>query len=311
MLATHPTRYGGLVNSERFSGLSLSFKMVNQTVEKRIHGSPLYGNSPNHRYGYTPLQEYGLPPNNSEMELKDRLKQARKHRKMSQVQLSEATGLDQTTISNLETGKVLSTSKLVEIAYALRVDPRWLATGSGEMEGRFESGFSSDAKPNNSGSYGAELIQTQLSSFGGMGSLGGDVAQPPILGGMAPLISWVQAGAFTESVVFDLSEDTEYYPRPANASDATFVLRVVGESMIDEYRPGTLIFVDPERSAVSGDDVVARMEGTGEATFKRYIEEPGVGKMLKALNSAWADPYLKINGNCRIVGVVVADMRLR
>ncbi|MBT2773819.1 helix-turn-helix transcriptional regulator [Halomonas sp. ISL-60] len=72
------------------------------------------------------------------MELKDRLKQARKHRKMSQARLSEATGLDQTTISNLETGKVLSTSKLVQIAHTLQVDAHWLATGKGEMIREFQ-----------------------------------------------------------------------------------------------------------------------------------------------------------------------------
>ena len=134
-------------------------------------------------------------------------------------------------------------------------------------------------------------------------------AAPP-LGGMAPLISWIQAGAFAESVI-ESNEETEFYPRPSNSSDQTFVLRVVGESMIDEYKPGTLIFVDPERAAVSGDDVIAAMEGTDEATFKRYIEEPGIGKMLKALNKGWTDPYIKINGNCRIVGVVVAAMWLK
>lgn len=68
------------------------------------------------------------------MELKDRLKQARKARKMSQARLSEATGLDQTTVSNLETGKVRSTSKIVEIASALRISARWLATGDGGMD---------------------------------------------------------------------------------------------------------------------------------------------------------------------------------
>ncbi|GAA0586453.1 helix-turn-helix transcriptional regulator [Halomonas salifodinae] len=54
---------------------------------------------------------------------------------MSQAQLSAATGLDQTTISNLETGKVQSTSKVVQIAHALRINAHWLATGEGEMEG--------------------------------------------------------------------------------------------------------------------------------------------------------------------------------
>lgn len=139
---------------------------------------------------------------------------------------------------------------------------------------------------------------------------GSNLTAAPPMGGMAPLISWVQAGDFSECCV-ELDEDTEYYPRPANSSDQTFVLRVVGESMIDEYKPGTLIFVDPERGAVSGDDVIAVMDDTGEATLKRFIEEPGVGRMLKALNSHWPDPYLPINGNCTIAGVVVAAMWLR
>lgn len=89
------------------------------------------------------------------------------------------------------------------------------------------------------------------------------------------------------------------------------MLRVVGESMLPEYTPGRLIFVDPERAAKGGDDVIAIMIETGEATFKRLVEEPGSGKLLKALNPAWHEPYIAINGNCRIVGVVVADMRMR
>ncbi|WP_083970490.1 S24 family peptidase [Halomonas sp. S2151] len=93
-----------------------------------------YGYTHNLRYGYLPLQEYGRTPNTSRMELKDRLKQARKARKMSQVRLAEATGLDQTTISNLETGKVSSTSRIVQLAHALQVSPRWLATGDGSMD---------------------------------------------------------------------------------------------------------------------------------------------------------------------------------
>ncbi|MDT8895665.1 helix-turn-helix transcriptional regulator [Halomonas sp. I1] len=68
------------------------------------------------------------------MEFKDRLKKARKARKVSQVRLAEMTGLDQTTISNLETGKVQSTSKVVQIAHELQVSSRWLATGEGDME---------------------------------------------------------------------------------------------------------------------------------------------------------------------------------
>lgn len=137
-----------------------------------------------------------------------------------------------------------------------------------------------------------------------------NISPIPKMKNMAPLISWVQAGSFSESHV-ELDENTVYYPRPTGCSENTFVLRVVGESMIDEYKPGTLVFVDPERAAVSGDDVIAVMTDTGEATLKRYIEEPGMGKMLKSMNSNWPDPYLSINGNCHITGVVIAAMWLK
>ncbi|WP_246007513.1 S24 family peptidase [Halomonas nitroreducens] len=138
------------------------------------------------------------------------------------------------------------------------------------------------------------------------------MAPAPQLQGMCPEISWVQAGQWAEVCHVELDpESVNWYPRPPSASEQTFVLRVVGESMIPEYSPGTLIYVDPEKSAETGKDVIAVMTDTGEATFKRFIEEPGAGKMLKALNPAWKDPYLPINGNCRVIGVVVADMRMR
>ena len=130
--------------------------------------------------------------------------------------------------------------------------------------------------------------------------------------GACPEISWVQAGAWTEVCHIETNpEDITWHPRPLNASDQTFVLRVVGESMLPEYPPGTLIYVDPERSPENGKDVVAVMTDTGEATFKRLIEEPGDGRMLKALNPSWGEPYIPINGNCKIIGVVIADMRIR
>ncbi len=136
MLAAHPPGDGCLIYAERLRCPGLGAEVLDQLGEESFHGLAPYGNAHNHSYGDLPLQGYGRSPNTHGMELKDRLKQARKARKMSQVKLSEASGLDQTTISNLETGKVLSTSKLVQIAHALRVDAHWLATGSGTMEPR-------------------------------------------------------------------------------------------------------------------------------------------------------------------------------
>lgn len=141
---------------------------------------------------------------------------------------------------------------------------------------------------------------------------GSSVEPAPQYKGLCPEISWVKAGTWTEICDVEVDPDaTTWHPCPTGASEHTFVLRVVGESMHPEYQPGTLIYVDPERSAETGRDVIAVMTETGEATFKRFIEEPGHGRMLKALNPNWHEPYIPINGNCRVIGVVIADMRLR
>ncbi len=120
-----------------------------------------------------------------------------------------------------------------------------------------------------------------------------------------PVISWVQAGAWTR--VDDQEVDlysTETYPCPVPCGPMTYILRVIGDSMVDEYRPGDMIFVDPEIPAIHGDDVVALMHDTGETTFKRLIEDGG-SRYLKALNQNWPEPYIKIDGNCSIIGTVI------
>lgn len=122
---------------------------------------------------------------------------------------------------------------------------------------------------------------------------------------MVPVISWVQAGAWTaigySEVDLSLSE---IYPCPVPCGPMTYILRVIGDSMIDEYRPGDMIFVDPEVAPVHGDDVVALLIDSGETTFKRLVEDGGQ-KFLKALNKNWPDQYVKIDGNCSIIGTVI------
>ncbi|VDG84201.1 phage repressor [Shigella dysenteriae] len=46
------------------------------------------------------------------------------------------------------------------------------------------------------------------------------------------------------------------------------------------------------------------MHDSGETTFKRLIED-GTQRYLKALNPNWPEPYIKINGNCSIIGTVI------
>ncbi|KAA0020748.1 LexA family transcriptional repressor [Salinicola corii] len=137
-----------------------------------------------------------------------------------------------------------------------------------------------------------------------------NVAPAPRMDGYVPVISWVQAGAWTEVCNVEAVSD-EMVPRPPGCSDRTFALRVKGQSMAPRYEPNLIIYVDPEVVPFDGDDVVAVLTESNEATFKQYVEEPGGGKMLKARNPSWPEQWVKINGNCQIIGVVVATMWMR
>jgi len=68
------------------------------------------------------------------VELKDRLKKARKYSGMTQTAVSQKIeGMSQASYSELERGESKSTSKIIELASLFGVNPVWLGTGKGEM----------------------------------------------------------------------------------------------------------------------------------------------------------------------------------
>ncbi|MET3817297.1 helix-turn-helix transcriptional regulator [Pantoea sp. UYEF8] len=64
--------------------------------------------------------------------LAERLKKARTARGLSQKSLGEAVGVSQAAIQKIESGKARETTKLIDLAIALKVNPGWLSTGDGE-----------------------------------------------------------------------------------------------------------------------------------------------------------------------------------
>lgn len=133
--------------------------------------------------------------------------------------------------------------------------------------------------------------------------------------GRCPVISWVQAGEWTE--IMDTQQAKfaeEWMPCPIAHSPQTFVLKVVGESMFDpagpkSFREGDYIFVDPERPANNGSLVVVRLEDEQEATFKQLVIEGGK-QYLKALNPSWPSRIIEVNGRATICGVVISKLEL-
>jgi SOS-response transcriptional repressor LexA len=128
--------------------------------------------------------------------------------------------------------------------------------------------------------------------------------------GSVPLISWVQAGHWSE-VIDNLSpgEAEEWLPRMTNLGPRAYALRVRGISMFNplgkpSYDDGDIVYVDPDWNYNHLDRVVVRLNGDMEATFKQLIIE-GDKMFLRALNPDWPGPKLiPIDDEATMCGVV-------
>lgn len=76
---------------------------------------------------------YNVGCNCHAMELKDRVRQARKHAKLTQKQLAALAGVSQQAIQKLERGRSHTSSALGAIAVACNVSTAWLVHETGEM----------------------------------------------------------------------------------------------------------------------------------------------------------------------------------
>jgi SOS-response transcriptional repressor LexA len=93
----------------------------------------------------------------------------------------------------------------------------------------------------------------------------------PIL--QVPLVSWVRAGALSETTDPYAVGDAEDYIAVANNRKTLIALRVVGSSMNRIAPEGSVIIVDfGDKSLVSGRFYVLKYDG--QATFKRYRADP-------------------------------------
>ncbi|VXA53950.1 conserved hypothetical protein [Acinetobacter proteolyticus] len=210
--------------------------------------------------------------------LKDRLKEARKKAKKSQKDVVAAVGITQSALSQLETGLVSSSSHLPSIANFLGVDAYWLQTGLGS------------ATPKES-SHDDILNIT------------------PVKANMAPVLSWVQAGLFTNVESVDITQIEEWLPLPDDCDDC-FYLKVQGLSNYPVFHEGDYILVDPTvqySDMQSGDMIVVRKHE--DATFKRLVIETDNSRYLQALNPEFKPNIIPLDEECIFVGEVVDSIR--
>lgn len=189
---------------------------------------------------------------------------------LSGVEVARYCGVSPTSVTNWRNGRNQAKGKeLLKLSEILQCSPEWL------LHGRRK-----DAP---------------------------DAAPRQAAGGEVPLISKVTAGKWAKAEDPYVPGDAEQFIHcPVNHGPQTYALRVDGDSMTSQYGKsyphGSVIYVDPDQrgGVVSGDRVIALLEGSEDVVFKQYVKE-GSQQFLRSLNSS----YPPITDPFRIIGKVI------
>jgi len=207
-----------------------------------------------------------------------RLKALRKTKKVTQQQLADAIGVSKTSVIYWEKDDNLPKHEsLMALSKVLSVTPDFLL--SGKSSGNSETNIS---------------------------------APFPISGRLIPVISWVQAGAWTTvEAVPAGTQFEEWLPPNPKCGKHGYGLEVSGESMLPDFRPGDKIYVNPDfqvSDLKTGDLVIVSCEGDKAATFKKLIVETD-NMYLQPLNPEWSEKAIALEDGCKLVGKVVGLYR--
>lgn len=216
----------------------------------------------------------------------------RKKKGMTIEQLATTVGSDVGNISRLERDKQgYSDALLQKIAAALGVHISRIFIPDVEGDDVFVEGDEATTKAAHASHlHNAEWARTK---------------------GKLPLISWVQAGNWTEIIDnFQPGDAEEWIPCPFTHSKSAFILRVVGLSMYNpggdkSYAPGEYIAVDPEGEPMHRKMVVVRVDNEEKATFKQLLIDPEGTMMLQSLNPNHVPRAMELPPGSRVVGTVI------
>jgi repressor LexA len=119
-----------------------------------------------------------------------------------------------------------------------------------------------------------------------------------------PLLGYVAAGSPIEAIA---SNETIAVPEDFAGRRDTYVLRVRGDSMIDEQiRDGDFVVVEDRKTAENGEMVIALLRGT-DVTLKKFYRDNGRIRLQPA--NATMQPIFADADQVQVQGVVVGVMR--
>ena len=126
-----------------------------------------------------------------------------------------------------------------------------------------------------------------------------------------PIVTFELAGS---RIIFDkhlsIQDVKEHVCSTAQSSPSMFAVRLTCDSMVPEFRPGSIIIADPTESPVPGEFVIAKMAHQNRAIFRKYQvlqDDPGRSKIvrLSPLNDDWPAETISPDSPGRIIAPVI------
>ncbi|HBR3063914.1 TPA: helix-turn-helix transcriptional regulator [Klebsiella pneumoniae] len=165
--------------------------------------------------------------------LAERLREARKAADMTQKTLGDAVGVSQAAIQKIETGRAAQTTKLLDIAKALRVRPEWLSSGTGAMRADGDD----DKKPSHINHDVFRVVILDLAVSAGPGIVNQEFVE---------ILHSVEYAPAEARHMFD-----------GRKAENIRIINVRGDSMSGTIEPGDLLFVDISVKSFDGDGIYA------------------------------------------------------
>lgn len=154
---------------------------------------------------------------------------------MTQKSLGDAVGVSQAAIQKIETGKASQTTKLIDLANALKVRPEWLSSGHGAMREDDQQQQSISPKNGDSDVFRLDVLDILVSAG---------------------------HGVINQEFV-EILHSVEYAPAEARhmfdgrKAENIRIINVRGDSMSGTIEPGDLLFVDISIKSFDGDGIYA------------------------------------------------------
>ena len=195
--------------------------------------------------------------------------------KVTQADIRRATGAGKATISSWIKGDTKPSGMYAtKLASFLQCDTDWLLAGSKGTDNLYKA---------------HDLLSIE------------EVKET-----MIPVIHWDIADSHSETLT--ISDIISWLPRQQHLSKNAFGLVIQGRSMLPEFKPDDIIYVEPEillADLKDGDLIIINLHGDNQITFKEVIV--GVSKddmYFKTINPDWPDQEMLRMEECSLVGIV-------